>query len=166
MNDDRELAKILRELMETFFMRSMEGFKKHIKASGLTMPQIHLLMFLHHGGDKGVHDIGDRMDITSAGASQLVDRLVNAGLVERSEDPEDRRGRKIALTRKGREFVEKSGEERYGWVDGLVDRLDAKARAAVRQAAPPLLEAAKYMDGTGQSGPQYGAFKIDCPREV
>jgi DNA-binding MarR family transcriptional regulator len=166
MNDDREMAKIIRELMETFFMRSMDGFKKHIKACGLSMPQIHLLMFLHHGGGKGVHDIGDRMDISSAAASQLVDRLVNAGLVERSEDPEDRRGRKIAVTPKGREFVEKSEQERYRWVDGLVERLDAKARAAVREAAPLLLEAAKYMDGTGQSSPQYDASKIDCPREV
>jgi DNA-binding MarR family transcriptional regulator len=150
MKNDMEFAAVIKELMEAFFMRSLDGFKKHIKTSGLSLPQIHLLMYLHHGGCRGVHDIGSHLDVTSAAASQLIDKLVNAGFVERTENPDDRRGRRIALTEMGEKFVRNTEAERYRWIDDAVKDIDGKARKAILEAAPSLLEAVRKTDGKNQ----------------
>ena len=44
--------------------------------------------------------------ISSGGMTARLDRLEAAGLVERSPDPRDRRGRLIALTQAGRELID------------------------------------------------------------
>ena len=43
--------------------------------------------------------------LTTGGVTRLVDRMAAAGLVERAEDPDDRRGRLVRLTPKGEEVV-------------------------------------------------------------
>jgi DNA-binding MarR family transcriptional regulator len=44
--------------------------------------------------------------ISSGGMTARLDRLERAGLVERRPDPEDRRGKLIALTQRGREVMD------------------------------------------------------------
>lgn len=43
--------------------------------------------------------------LTSAGASLFVDKLVNAGVLKREEDPNDRRNIIISVTDRGQEFL-------------------------------------------------------------
>jgi DNA-binding MarR family transcriptional regulator len=64
------------------------------------------------------------MEITSAAASQLVEKLVQSGLIERAEDPHDRRAKQITLSGKGRELIETGLAARHRWVDIFVERLD------------------------------------------
>lgn len=47
------------------------------------------------------------LDVSPAAASQAVDRLVNAGLVERETDPEDRRAVSIRLSKAGTALFDK-----------------------------------------------------------
>ncbi len=58
-------------------------------------------MRLKHGGKSGVSEIGGQMGVTNAAASQAVDRLVHLGLIERTEDPDDRRAKRLTLTQAG-----------------------------------------------------------------
>ena len=51
------------------------------------MPQFFLLMHLRHHEHCGISDLSEHMEITNAAASQLVDKLVQAGLLVRVEDP-------------------------------------------------------------------------------
>ena len=44
--------------------------------------------------------------ITSSGATKRLDRLERAGLIERSPDPQDRRGTLISLTPAGRKLID------------------------------------------------------------
>lgn len=46
--------------------------------------------------------------ITSGGMTNRLDRLERAGLVERRPDPEDRRGKLIALTENGRRVIDET----------------------------------------------------------
>lgn len=75
----------------------MNAMKQH----GLSTPQIHALMFIFHAGKCQVSDIGDHADVSNAAASQLVERLVQQGLVDRREDPSDRRNKQVTLSEKG-----------------------------------------------------------------
>ena len=92
---------------EIFMQRSMRGIMGSMKQDGLSMPQIYTLMYLYHEGEVRISDIGVLMDVGKAAASQLVERLVQQGLVERVEDESDRRARKIRLLPKSLSFLEK-----------------------------------------------------------
>lgn len=48
-----------------------------------------------------VGELGERMNLTASGASRSADRLVKAGLVERSPNPADGRSLLVGLTRQG-----------------------------------------------------------------
>ena len=51
-------------------------------------------------------DFAGALMLTSSGTTKRLDRLERAGLVERSPDPQDRRGTLISLTAAGREAVD------------------------------------------------------------
>jgi DNA-binding MarR family transcriptional regulator len=143
-----DITAAIHQWVESFFMRSMRDWTRYVRGTGFSLPQVGLLMRLYHGGRCEVHDIGEHFAITSAAASQLVERLVQAGLVERSENPADRRARQIALTAKGRSLVVRGIEQRHRWVDELASRLTTEEMAAVRKALPTLLEAEKRLTGS------------------
>ena len=114
-----QFTQAIRSWMDVFMHRSMRGWGLFAKSIGLSMPQFGLLMQMHHKGDCGMSQVSERFDITPAAASQLVDKLVQNGFVQRVEDPNDRRAKLLSLTDKGRKLIQQSIEERYRWVDEL-----------------------------------------------
>ena len=124
---------------------SMRERSHFAKALGLSMPQFGILMQLHYRGNCGVSDISNWFDITNAAASQLVDKLVQSRLVQREEDPHDRRAKLLNLTEKGQELIQQSIEERYRWVDQLAEKLTAEERAKVSEALDIMTQAAKEL---------------------
>ena len=138
-------ATLLREWIESITMRSLHEWWRYVRATGLSMPQFGVLMFLYHGGTCSVNDVGQRMEVTGAAASQLIERLVQANLVERSENPADRRARLITLTSKGRLLVKEGMLERHRWLDELVATLDEERRHAVITALSHLIDAEKQL---------------------
>jgi DNA-binding MarR family transcriptional regulator len=120
--------------MDVFMHRSMRGWWRYAKSTGLSMPQFSILMQLHHRGPCGMSGISEGYDITPAATSQLVDKLVQGGLIQRVEDPNDRRAKLLSLTDKGRELVLNGIQERYRWVEELAEKLTADERAQVSEA--------------------------------
>ncbi|MCX6036564.1 MAG: MarR family transcriptional regulator [Chloroflexi bacterium] len=137
------LTEGIREWSEVFMHRSMRDFKRFMDATGLSFSQINILMRLFHGGCAGVSEIGDQLGVTNAAASQAVDRLVQLGLIERTEDPEDRRAKRLALTQKGRVLIEKGVEIRSQWIEGLTDALTPEQQNMIISALTLLTEAAR-----------------------
>ena len=91
-------------------------------------------------------EISERFDISAAAASQLVDKLVHAGYLERAEDPNDRRAKLLTLSAKGEELIQQGTEERYRWMDDLTSKLSAEERAKVVEALNILTEAAQKLE--------------------
>lgn len=129
-----QFTQAVRSWMDVFMHRSMRGWGRFAKSSGLSMPQFSLMMQLYHKGPCGMSRISEGYDITPAAASQLVDKLVHNGLIQRGEDPSDRRAKLLSLTDKGREFVQQGIEERYRWVDELGSKLTADERVQISEA--------------------------------
>jgi DNA-binding MarR family transcriptional regulator len=146
MTDKVQFSQTLRAWMDAFMHRSMRGWNHFAKSTGLSMPQFSILMQLHHTGPCGMSEISERFDITAAAASQLVDKLAQAGYLERTEDPSDRRAKLLALSVKGSEFVKQGIEERYRWMDDLAATLSAEDQKKVSEALVLLTNAAKKMD--------------------
>ena len=146
MSSISQLIQTVRQFMDFAMHYSMRERAHFAKATGLSMPQFGILMQLHYRGNCGISDIGERFDITNAAASQLVEKLVQSGLIQREEDPNDRRARLLNLTDRGREFIQQGIEERYRWVNQLAGKLTAEERTKVTEALTIMTEAAKEME--------------------
>lgn len=146
MTSTAQLIQVIRQFMDIAMHQSMRERAHFAKATGLSMPQFGILMQLHYRRDCGISDISERFDITNAGASQLVDKLVQSGLIQREEDPNDRRAKILNLTEKGRDFIQQGIEERYRWVNQLAGKLTAEERAKVSEALAIMTEAAREME--------------------
>ena len=146
MDPSQDLVDILIRWTEVLMHRSMHKFMFYAKERGLSMPQIGALFQIHRRGVLGVSEIASESGITSAAASQMLDRLVQQGLVGRSEDPNDRRGKQIVLTEKGEQIRQESIRARQDWMSTLVKQLTPAEREQVAAALNILIERAKQIE--------------------
>jgi MarR family 2-MHQ and catechol resistance regulon transcriptional repressor len=77
-----------------------------IRSMGLGLSDFGILEALLHKGPLPVNVLGAKIRLTSGSISVAIDRLEAKGLVERKDDPEDRRARIVHLTRAGRKLIE------------------------------------------------------------
>jgi len=146
MTKSLQISQSLRQWMDVFMHRSMRGWTHFAKSTGLSMSQFSILMQLHHKGPCGLSEISERFDVTPAAASQLVDKLVQSGYLERDEDPSDRRAKLLKLSPNGAKLVNEGINERYRWMDQLTDHLSADEQKKVSEALMILTEAAQKLD--------------------
>lgn len=92
-------------------LRTTELVHRHANATlftgPLSMAQFNLLMILEHDSDHGVSQtaIGRRLVTGSSNTSLHIKRLEGMGLIERRDDPADRRRDLITLTPEGRDAL-------------------------------------------------------------
>lgn len=143
MQTPKQFSEVVREWAEVFMHRSGRDFKRFMAATGLSFSQINILMRMMHEECIGLSDISEKMGITNAAASQAVDRLVQMGLVERTEDPQDRRAKRLKLTAEGRALIQKGIEARSQWIETITQSLTAEQEEMVIRALTILTEAAR-----------------------
>ena len=76
---------------------------ERLRPHGLTMTQYNVLRILRGAGDEGLcrNEVGDRMLKAVPDVTRLLDRLVDAGLVVRDRNEDDRRFVTARITGKG-----------------------------------------------------------------
>ncbi|MDE2457345.1 MAG: MarR family transcriptional regulator [Burkholderiales bacterium] len=91
-----------------------------------SLPRFDLMAQLERqpGGLK-MRELSHRLMVTGGNITGLTDRLVAEGLVERREDPADRRAWTVALTRAGRRQFQTMARAHEAWVVDLLGGLDA-----------------------------------------
>ena len=146
MSTAKQFNTALRDWAEIFMTHSMREWVRFVKSSGLSMPQFSTLMRLYYHGGCGISEISAHLDVTAPAASQMVDRLVQMGLLERGEDPNDRRAKQVTLSAKGRALIEKGIEARNRWSEELATKLTAEQRGIVIEALAHLAEAASKLE--------------------
>ncbi|MGE5071928.1 MAG: MarR family winged helix-turn-helix transcriptional regulator [Anaerolineae bacterium] len=118
--------------MRTMFLHS----RKH----GLSVSQMAALLLIHRRGTSSVSDIGDDLEITNPAASQLLERLVQQGLIARSEDPNDRRLKQISISRHGEAILREGLHARQRWLESLAECMSADEQEQVAAALNILIE--------------------------
>jgi len=129
-----DLAQLLLDLSTEFIRLSMHDINRCARSNGLSFTQMNVLMHLYYQGPREVMEFTEYARVSPAGASQMVERLVQKDLVARVEAPGDRRVRQVHLTERGRRLVEESLALRKQWVDSLVASLSADQQAVLAQA--------------------------------
>ncbi|HEX6075412.1 MAG TPA: MarR family transcriptional regulator [Micromonosporaceae bacterium] len=95
-----------------------------VLASTLTMQQFKVVMILSLQGSASGQELAQQLGVGLGTVTGIVDRLVARRLVERHEDPDDRRIRRVALTPAGRELADEvvhAGLSRFRCVLELLD---------------------------------------------
>ena len=146
MTKSLPVTQSLRAWMDVFMHRSMREWMRFAKSTGLTMPQFNILMQLHHKGTCGISEISERFDVSNAAASQLVEKLVQSGYLDRAEDPNDRSAKQLHLTENGAKLIKDGVEKRYHWLEDIAAKLSVEEREKVIEALTILTETAKKLE--------------------
>ena len=109
------------------------AFDQQVRAAGVTGPQARLLLTLHRmpGENQGYY--AERLEVEPITLCRMVDRLEEAGFVERRRDPNDRRAWQLHLTAKSSGIVEKLQREVDALVDDMLDGVSEADREEFRR---------------------------------
>ncbi len=146
MSASDPFISIFHEWMEIFMHRSMRGYIHYARERGLSRSMIGTLHHLSYCDHVGVSDVGEHLGVSSAAASQMLENLVEEGLIQRSEDPDDRRMKKLALTDKGTRVMKGSVSARLGWLDDLKERLTDEEISQITSALKLIIIKANEMN--------------------
>jgi DNA-binding MarR family transcriptional regulator len=126
------------DLMQ-FLGRVMKGDQGELFALiaelDLTMAQMRALFVIDNADHTlALTELAPQVGLSVAAAGRSVDGLVRSGLVSRSEDPADRRIKRLALTAAGRAALERIGEARLAGLRRFAERLGEAERDALARA--------------------------------
>ncbi len=93
---------------------------------GLTPARLRALRHLAAaGGPMRMGELAGGLGVVPRSATSLIDELSEAGLVERTADPDDRRATRLTLTDSGREALETTDEMRRQAASELLGHLSS-----------------------------------------
>jgi DNA-binding MarR family transcriptional regulator len=115
-----------------------------IEAAGsleLTLPQMKLMHRLQREADRelSLGEAAEQAHLSLPTASRLIDDLVRRELVHRSEDPEDRRVKRVRLTAAGDTVLRRLDAARLRGVRAFVATLQPDERTKLSDAVTALL---------------------------
>jgi DNA-binding MarR family transcriptional regulator len=124
----------------------------------VTSPQLRVLVMIASRGPQNPGAVATHLGVHRSNATRICDRLVNAGMVARSDDPGDRRYRALSLTPAGEALVNTVLEHRRAAVATVMDRMPQELR---RLAA---LGMDAFAAADGGEGSEDGRFTIALHR--
>jgi DNA-binding MarR family transcriptional regulator len=104
----------------------------------LTFQQYNVLRIIHTSGPVAQAEIARRLLVTAPVVTRLAGGLVEAGLVERGHDPNDRRAVRLLLTPRGRRQVTAMRRHLLRAAREMIEPLPEGRRAAVTAALDEL----------------------------
>ncbi len=81
------------------------AFDEQVRSLGVTGPQARLLFYLTRWEGENQGFYAEQLDVEPITLCRMVDRMEEAGMVERRQDPADRRARRLFLTKRSREVL-------------------------------------------------------------
>lgn len=96
----------------------------------ISLPQFLILGYLYKSREAAMSEISRYMATTLSASTGIVDRMINAGLVERRREESDRRVVKIKLTEKGRKIIARIFNQRLTMIKEVFGKLSAGERKA------------------------------------
>lgn len=96
--------------------------------AGLTIPQMLTLHALIANGSLAVSEVAQVIGLSRAATSQMVERMVQAKLVDRVEDERDRRHKQVSISPRGMELMRKLRDLRVANLQRLLAALSSATR--------------------------------------
>lgn len=135
----RQLAAELLDLWHHLMRGSSNQMYALIAELDLSITQmktLHVLTDAEH--ELSIKELSDRLGLSLPGASRIVDALLRRGWVERTEDPNDRRVKRIGVTAEGRKIIERVETARLAGLEEYTATLMPEQRARLSSALSDL----------------------------
>jgi len=112
----------------------------------VTPPQLRVLVMIASRGPLNLGAVARGLGVHPSNATRACDRLVVAGLLDRRDDPADRRNLLLQLTEEGRTLVDQIMDRRRHAIAEVLARMPALQRTALIPVLVTFAEAAGEMD--------------------
>ena len=143
---ETDLISVLSEWSASLIRFSLHDFNRFARKAGLSLAQMNILMHIHYQGPNEVLNFCEMMQISPAGASQMIERMVQQGVVQRLEAAGDRRVRLVSLTDAGREVVLECIAARQVWLEQIAAGIPASEQQLLAEALARLNQQASRLE--------------------
>jgi DNA-binding MarR family transcriptional regulator len=137
VNDDVEAVMAAARVLVAVSAQSVTAVEDIV-----TLPQLRVLVMVASRTAPNLNAVANGMGVHPSNATRTVDRLVSAGLLDRSDDPTDRRNLVLELTESGRELVERVMDQRRAAIAAVLDRMPPGRRRSLVPVMRAFAEAA------------------------
>jgi DNA-binding MarR family transcriptional regulator len=136
-----KLENILNSFAEVMSMILLDLHQQHLAELDLTLPQAQVLRVLRRSGALPTGRLAAELRISAPAVTQLTDRLIRKGLIERQTATGDRRSVLVGLSAKGKRLIDQFRKRRRDIFCGALAQLDEKERTEVMAALGKVLGA-------------------------
>jgi DNA-binding MarR family transcriptional regulator len=105
--------------------------------------QVKSMFFITNHGSTNFKNLAATLKVTPSNLTGVIDRLVEQGLVSRTENPEDRRMMVLKATDKGESLVSELRERRLSYLAKALNDLTPEEHAAIKRGLTLLAKAAE-----------------------
>lgn len=141
MSEGDAAAPAVLRLLRAHMRRHVPIMARTLQETGLSLPQMATLHYLHAEGPKPISGIARHLNLSLTATSHSVQRLVSKGLVTRTEDPRDRRRKAVALDEGGRKLVALAHHRAEEALEDLLSAAPAARREALEGAVSEVMAA-------------------------
>ncbi len=126
MNDDVEAVMAAARVLVAVSARSVAAVEDVV-----TLPQLRVLVLVASRTAPNLGAVANGLGVHPSNATRAVDRLVSAGLLDRSDDRTDRRNLVLTLTAKGQGLVDHVMDQRRAAIAAILDRMPPARRRSL-----------------------------------
>jgi DNA-binding MarR family transcriptional regulator len=135
----KKLAAELLELWHHLMRGSSQQMYELIAELDISITQMKTLHVLADtGAEVSVKELSDRLGLSLPGASRIVDTLMRRGWLERREDPDDRRMKRVGITADGRQVLDRIETARLAGLENYAASLTPEQRTRLSSALSDL----------------------------
>jgi DNA-binding MarR family transcriptional regulator len=115
--------------------------------SGLTLTQLRSLFLVVNKGSTNFTKLAEALGVTPSNVTGIIDRLEEQGLVNRTQNPEDRREMTLQATDKGKSLVANLKETGINHMTQILSYLSLEELAALSRGLSAFIAAANSQGG-------------------
>jgi DNA-binding MarR family transcriptional regulator len=110
------------------YARTTRHIATMMRPLDLTVAQFDALAHLYVEDGISQQELAERLLVSKGNVTGLINRLADRGLVERHADPDDRRTKRLKITRSGRALAKKALRKQAQLVEAMMTRLTDRER--------------------------------------
>jgi DNA-binding MarR family transcriptional regulator len=108
----------------------------------VTVPQLRVMTMIATGGGINLSSVAAGLNVSPSNASRICDRLLKIGMVDRRDDPADRRNITLTLTSHGRALLDRVNRHRRTAIRRILRKMTPRQRDQLTAALNDLAAAA------------------------
>ena len=135
-----ELYEALGEFFQRIFSMGESDSMDRMIELDVSFTQARTMFLLAHtDGPLPITEIAAQLGLSVAATGRNIDQLVRLGIVERQENPDDRRVKLVSLSPRGFEIADQQIEQKRRAVRNFVERLSTTEAENLTRALRPIL---------------------------